>query len=164
MPRIVVVLLVTGGFSPHATADVPSDNSPQLRPHGTTLMLRDQVTQIDSKAPTVLRIENIRLEPARGTEAASAALLKFEMFNASASRLTDVVLEVSILEAPRSNHASARPRLVAGPFTIRGNVTRDSGYTLNYEILLRNLSPHCHCLGKVDVLAVRSLSKDSVSR
>jgi hypothetical protein len=44
-----------------------------------------------------------------------------------------------------------------GPFTIRGEVVLEAGYSLNYEMLLRSFSSDCYCMPNVEVVSVRSL-------
>ncbi len=108
-------------------------------------------------ARSALRIEHVRLEPPSVAQPLPSTILKFEAYNASASTLADVVLEISIVEKLQPSQGVGLPRVLVGPFTIRGNFVLESGYTINYEMLLRNLSSDCACSAKVDVLAVRSL-------
>ena len=69
--------------------------------------------------------------------------------------LTDLILEISILEKPESMELSGRA--VVRPFKIRGHVVLQAGYIVNYEMLLRNLSPDCGCVANVDVVSVHWL-------
>jgi hypothetical protein len=106
-----------------------------------------------------LRIGNVRLEAAPAAEPAPSTVLKFEMLNQGLQRLTDVLLEIVIVEKQDLDHDDVGlPRLVVGPFTIRGSVTIESGYTVNYELLLRNLSSDCGCVATVSVVSARALS------
>jgi len=66
-------------------------------------------------------------------------------------------LEISITEKPAFEPVLAPSRMLVRPFTIRGNVVLESGYTINYEMLLRHFSSDCNCLANVGVLSVRSL-------
>jgi len=69
--------------------------------------------------------------------------------------LTDLILEISILEKPALNELSGKA--LVRPFTIRGNVVLQAGYTVNYEMLLQNLSSDCKCIANVDVVSVHWL-------
>jgi hypothetical protein len=106
-------------------------------------------------AAQLLRVENVRLEVPVTAETLPSTLLKFDVFNGGSTPLTDLILEISILEKPVSNELF-RKALVR-PFKIRGNVVLQAGYTINYEMLLRNLSSDCTCAATVDVVSVRWL-------
>ena len=81
-------------------------------------------------------------------------MLKFDLLNASPAGLTDLLLEISIMEKP---DGLAPGRMLVRPFRIRGNVVLKSGYTVDYELLLRALSSDCDCVASVDVLSVRTV-------
>jgi len=51
--------------------------------------------------------------------------------------------------------ASTEPsgKTLVRPFKIRGNVVLQAGYTINYEMLLRNLSSDCRYIATVDVVS-----------
>jgi hypothetical protein len=86
--------------------------------------------------------------------ASPGTVLKFDLLNASVNRLADPVLQISIVE---KTEPSALRRILVGPFTIRGEVVLEVGYSVNYEMLLRNFSSDCHCVPNVEVVSVRSL-------
>jgi hypothetical protein len=100
-------------------------------------------------------IANVRLDPPPPGEKENSAVLKFQMSNAGSSTLADIVFEVSIVEKPQHEHFDTVRRVLAGPFTIRGKVVLDPGYTADCEILLRNISPTCKCAANVHVLSFR---------
>jgi hypothetical protein len=104
-----------------------------------------------------IQVENVRLEAAPAEQAPASAVLKFEVLNVSSQRLTDVLLEISVTEKPKSDYGRARARALVRPFVISGNVVLESGYTINYELLLRNLSSNCSCVANVTVRSVRAL-------
>src|SRR4051794_10053874 len=66
-----------------------------------------------------LRVEHVRLEPETATSVAPSSVLKFDLFNVSANKLTDMVLEISILERP-DRDGGAR-RVLVRPFTVRAD-------------------------------------------
>ena len=65
----------------------------------------------------------------------------------------DVILEVAIVERRSTDAAAAAPHVVAGPFTIRGDIDLQAGYALNYEMLLRNLPSDCNCIANVAIVS-----------
>jgi hypothetical protein len=69
--------------------------------------------------------------------------------------LTDLILEISILEKSAAKELTGRA--LVRPFQIRGNIVLQAGYTINYEMLLRNLSSDCRCVANVDVVSVHWL-------
>jgi hypothetical protein len=117
-------------------------------------------TPLSVTAPTArspLKIEHVRFEPGPLTETAPSTTVKLDMVNESAHGLTDLVVRLWIEEAVPPNSSIVPRRTLAGPYTLRGKVVLEPGHTINYEMLLRNLSPDCACVVKVDVLSVRSL-------
>jgi hypothetical protein len=114
----------------------------------------DRDALVDIAAPLPLRVQRVRLEPAPPINTSPSTVLKFDLFNASVNRITDLLLKIAIIQkveplAPR--------RVLVGPFNIRGDVVLEAGYTLNYQMLLRNFSSDCDCVANVDVISVRSL-------
>ena len=100
----------------------------------------------------------MRLDAAPADAPKPSAVLKFDMLNDGELRVTDIVLQIAMVEKQRVEGAVGSPRVVVGPFTIRGSVTIEAGYTVNYEMLLRNLSPDCGCVANVVVVSARTLS------
>jgi hypothetical protein len=110
---------------------------------------------------STLRITNVRLEAAPPEAPKPSAVLKFDILNDSELRVTDIVIQVAMHEEPRVDHAARSRRVVVAPFTIRGDLTLEAGHTVNYEMLLRNLSSDCGCVANVVVLSARVLSEPS---
>jgi hypothetical protein len=104
------------------------------------------------------QIENLRLDDAPDDAPQPSVVLKFDVFNNSSARLTDVILKVSFLEKPLSEGLTIPARVLVGPVTVRVGEILQSGFTLSYEILFRNLSAECDCLPRVEILSARSLS------
>jgi hypothetical protein len=105
--------------------------------------------------PASVHINDIRLEaPARGT-AEPASVLKFEMLNEGDRRITDVMLEIAIRE--KTSDVIVTPRTIVGPFLVGGHATIEAGYAVDYELLLKNLSPDCSCLATVRIVSAREL-------
>ena len=60
-----------------------------------------------------------------------AVILKFDLLNDSPGRVTDVPIEIAIVEKPSRNPGPRR--LVAGPITMRGYATIEPGYTVEHK-------------------------------
>ena len=77
------------------------------------------------------------------------------MLNESA----DIVIEIAIRESgtPVDTRPPSRP--IVGPFRIRGHATIEAGYTVNYQMLLRNLNPDCRCVANVSIVSARPLNR-----
>jgi hypothetical protein len=150
---IAVVLLIgsmTTLASATSTADRPVTRLPAVR-----LAAERMDAAGDPKMD--LAIHRVRLEPS-ATEASPAAVLRFDATNEGSDRLTDIVLEGAIEAKPDSSDEPRSRRLIAGPFTIQVAAILEAGYTIEYEVLLRNLSLECRCIPTVRVVSVRSLT------
>jgi hypothetical protein len=58
-------------------------------------------------AARLLRVENVRLEAPVVAETVPSTLLKFDVFNGGSTPLTDLVLEISILEQDSAGEQNA---------------------------------------------------------
>ena len=126
----------------------------QTKARRGTISILDDPKRVDAAA-RLLRVENVQLEAPVRAEASPATILKFDVFNGTSAPLTDLVLEISILEKPARMELTGRA--LVRPFKIRGSVVLQAGYTINYEMLLRNLSSDCRCIANVDVVSVHWL-------
>jgi hypothetical protein len=111
----------------------------------------------NQRAVSTLQIKNVRLEAPPLDAPKPSTLLKFDLLNDGEVSVTDVIIKIAIVENGHSTVESV-PRFIAGPFTISGHATIDAGYTVNYEMVLRNLSSDCGCRADVNVVAARSSS------
>jgi hypothetical protein len=91
--------------------------------------------------------ENIRLESPPPTEPPPSTLLKFDLFNRRSTALTELVLEIAVIEKREPEPSSPEGRALAGPFRIRGDVVIEPGYSIEFSLLLRNLRSGCRLLG-----------------
>jgi hypothetical protein len=141
----------------NATKGASHDPVDQTSAGRAALSIPDDSERVDRFDPAVrlVRVENVRLEAPVPAEALPSALLKFDVFNGTSTSLTDVVLEISILEKPATTELVGRA--VVRPFKIRGTVVLEAGYTINYSMLLRNVSSDCRCVPNVDVVSVHWL-------
>ena len=104
-----------------------------------------------------LRVSNLRIEDTSPGEEKPSAVLKFQMLNKGTTKITAIVFVISIVQKPEREQLNDRPRVLAGPFTIRGDIVLEPGYTADYEMLLRTLSHNCRCTATVSVVSVRSV-------
>lgn len=128
-------VLVRAGSSRHLPADQESSRA-------------------EASALSVLRVSNVRLDAPSAEVSRPAALLKFDLLNDGELSVTDVLVEITIFEKSRSD---TRPRRIAGPVTIRGYATIEAGYTVSYELLLRNLAADCDCDPRVNIVSARPI-------
>lgn len=115
------------------------------------------VTTPEGPAST-LRIKNVRFEAAPPSAPKPSAVLKFDILNDGSLRLTDVIVEIAILEREPFHNEAIAPRVMVGPFTIRGDVIIESGYTVNYEMLLRNFTADCKCVATVGIVSAHAVA------
>jgi hypothetical protein len=151
-----ILLLTWGARATTATYEIHVSQGTSKRDIAS---VPDAPTRSDIKAGgklPPLRIAKIRLGPAPRDEKTSA-VLKFDMSNVSSRTLTDIAFQISVVEESRRGNWDTPGRVIAGPFTIRGKLVLEPGYTAEYEILLRNVSSECRCAANVRVLSVRSL-------
>lgn len=109
---------------------------------------------LDDTVP--LRVQDVRLEPAPQLDGPLLTLMNFGLSNEGAEDLTHIVVEVTIVEKPVGSGVGVRSKVLAGPYTIVGKNVLRPGQTLNFEILLRNLSSDCGCVARVHVVSARS--------
>ena len=82
--------------------------------------------------------------------------MKFDLFNAGETPFTSITVEISIREKGEGDTPGRR---IVHPFSIRGDTVLEAGYTINFGLLLRNLSPDCRCVARIDVVSVRALTR-----
>jgi|SRR5215204_2058219 len=151
---IIGALAVACGVSLNAAKGASHDSVDQTKARRGIISIPDGSKRVDAAA-RLLRVDNVRLEAAVREEASPSTILKFDVFNGGSAPLMDLVLEISILEKAAPTELAGRA--IVRPFKIRGNVVLQAGYTINYEMLLRNLSSDCRCIANVDVVSVHWL-------
>jgi hypothetical protein len=142
------VLIATGPLH----AETGSERRAESRVPSTPRLDSNRIVTAQVGDTSTLRVHHVRLERPPATVPKPSVVLKFDLVNGGLTTVRDVVLEVAIVEQSSTDAAAAR-RVVAGPFTIRGDVDLQAGYTLNYEMLLRNLPPDCRCVANVAIVA-----------
>jgi hypothetical protein len=86
------------------------------------------------------------------------------MLNDGASRLRNVVVEVSVVKRARKDESNPPAAVLVRPFIVRENVVLLPGYSIEYEVRFQNLAPDCDCVPRVDVVSVEALSDTEPSR
>lgn len=92
-----------------------------------------------------LRVQNIRLGPGPAAPPPPSSTLKFEMLNDGASRLTNIVVEVSVVKRVRKDESNLPADVLVRPFIVREKVVLLPGYSIEYEVRFQNLAPNCEC-------------------
>lgn len=96
-------------------------------------------------------IRHIRFEAAPPFENSPSVILRFDMRNDSAAGVTGIVVSVSLFgSADRTLETSP---LLQQPLRMRVNAPLPAGYSLDYEIRLKNLSLESACMSEVVVVA-----------
>jgi hypothetical protein len=152
MPQSVVVATLVAAVSlpPSLTSSV------FVAPH----VLRPSVTTTDATpAEHPIAIRHPRLEASTTREYQESTILKFDVENESDTSQTDIELSVSLL-GPIDGGEEERPVLVR-PFTIRVDTVLPAGYSLEYEIRLRNIRSDCDCVPKIDILNARAVVEET---
>jgi hypothetical protein len=105
-----------------------------------------------------VKVQNVRLESVAPLETVPSSTLTFEIVNASATSVTDIMFEVSILTKSHSEYPEDPQLVLAGPYKLRAKFVLQPGYTMHYEMRLSNLSVDCECVPRVRVFSARPLN------
>jgi hypothetical protein len=142
-----VVLLLVGDVA--GAVNLPSRAPIELPPFS----LPDIGTSSGDVAlpPTSLKVTDVRIEAPPPSAPSPSAVLRFDLANEGTERLGDIVLAIVVVEKSTGAELTPSERVIVGPFTVRGKVALEAGYAFRYEVLLRNLSPDCACVARVDV-------------
>lgn len=151
---IIGALALACAASLNATKGSSHDSVDQAKARRGTLSSPEDPKRVNAEAH-LLRVANVRLEAPVHAEASPSTLLKFDVFNGTSTPLSDFVLEISILEKRALTELSGRA--LVRPFKIRENGVLQAGYTVNFEMLFRNLASDCTCIATVDVVSVHWL-------
>jgi hypothetical protein len=151
---IIGALALACAASLNATVSASFGSIDTLRASRRTISVPSDLKRSNGAAH-LLRVENVRLEAPVPPETIPSSLLKFDVFNGGSTPLTDLILEISILEKSAAKESAGRA--LVRPFQIRGGIVLQAGYTINYEMLLRSLPSDCRCVANVDVVSVHWL-------
>jgi hypothetical protein len=131
---LVVAIVVTMGTATHSTTVI------------------ERLSKLgDSTLP--LRVRNVRIKPAPDIESTSTVNVSFDLINAGSVSLTNIVLQVFILEAVIPTEPDREPTILAGPFSIRTKIVFEPAFTINYQLRLRNISSDCDCIADVKIVS-----------
>jgi len=101
-------------------------------------------------------VRDIKLEPASPVDGdeSPTAMLKFDVYNEVDLSIAGVVVSVSVLGESSGLTPEVRPVLVR-PFKIRVSQVLQPGYSVHYELRMKNISADCDCLPRVEVVEAR---------
>lgn len=142
-----------------ASKDVAKDNQSQASDTIEDRVIGSALHRSSVAHDVPIRVQNVRIEPAPRMEGMPSANVKFDIVNEGSNSFTDVVVEISVVKkATLTIGGDTTPVVLAGPFKIRGDVALEPGFSISYEIRLRNLSTECGCVPNVKLVSVHALS------
>jgi hypothetical protein len=108
----------------------------------------------DTWAAAGIEVRQIKLEGNEPIDGVDSSTLMFDVHNETGENVTDVVVSVWLLDATVPDCAG--PRVIVGPFKIQLKEVLLAGYSVHYELRLRNLSSECRCVPAITVLDARA--------
>jgi hypothetical protein len=161
---VVAVALAMAVFTGNEITIAATGQGSNDRPKILLLRVQPPIDSVDLEA-AALRVRNIRLVPADPIGDVPTLNVKFEVRNEGTAPLTEIIVEVRVVDRLSAQGADrAPPATIAGPFTIRGRVILDPGFSMNYEMRLRNLTPECGCRANVSVSSARVADRPPTRR
>jgi len=107
-----------------------------------------------------LKVKNVYIKSADPLDGLPTAVVKFAIVNTGPTGVIDIVFEVSIIEKPEES--SVLPTdVLAGPYNIHVKAALEAGYSMEYELRLRNVSADCNCVATVVVLSARPVVENA---
>ena len=98
-----------------------------------------------------IHVTNVRFEAPPGTVSYPSVLLKFEVVNNGLEPLTDPLIRISVIEKVASEDVTL-PRILVQPFLVTGTPLIAPGYSVDYQMLMQNLTVDCGCVARVTVI------------
>jgi hypothetical protein len=137
----------------------------QSAPAETSAIASPQTPSALAPAPDrfPLTVQKLRFESDLVGEFDPSARITFEIRNEGFVGLDDISLSVSVAQKSPLDELNAPPTVLAGPFTVRVRPTLRPGYSLAYDIRLRNISAECDCFATVDVLSAQAVTLPTTS-
>jgi len=161
---VVAVALSLAVLTDSEVTISPTGPGPDDRPKILLLSIQPSIDSIGFET-AALRVRNIRLVPADPIGDVPSLNVKFEVRNESTAPLTEIVVEVRVVDRLSADGSDQDPpATIAGPFTIRGRAILDPGFSMNYEMRLRNLTPDCGCRANVSVNSARIADRSPTRR
>jgi hypothetical protein len=152
-----VCLLAALGGQAHSAN--PQSNVAIKATHGEESATGEKASSSKSGDRTSgVSIRHARLEKAEPPES-TFATLSFDLYNEIDATVSDIAVSVAILASSVDREAPSP--YVVRPFTIRLKEVVLAGYSVHYELRLRNLSSDCSCVPEIEVLEARVLANDS---
>lgn len=104
-----------------------------------------------------IAVRHIRLEAATPVDGSPSVVLKFDVHNEGSANVTDIVLSVSLR---KSDSAEPVEPARVQPFTIKLRNVVLAGYSVDYEIRLRNVSLEAANSPVIEVVDARRAADD----
>jgi hypothetical protein len=98
-------------------------------------------------------IREVRLQAVPEVESSPAVRVTLQLHNASERDITGLVIRVCLVAAKPKSQDRSGPAVIAAPLSIRMNSVLLANHSMNYDIVLRNVSADgCECVPAVTVL------------
>jgi hypothetical protein len=147
---VCVTSVALASFESAATARLVTDPVTTDPPAGAALR------QHDSAGAVAVHVENVRIEAPPTDVPPPAILLKFEVVNDGVEPLVNPLIRILVLEKAIPE-ATAPPRVLVRPFVLRGTPLIEPGYSIEYAMVMKNLTVDCGCVAEVAVVTASEL-------
>jgi hypothetical protein len=108
-----------------------------------------------------IAVRDVKLERAEPIEDAESSTLAFDVYNELDMAVSGVTISVSVL-GPVREDAAERRAVIVRPFEVRLKEVLLPGYSVHYELRLRNMSAEWECVPQIEVLDARALADTPV--
>jgi hypothetical protein len=106
-----------------------------------------------------LTIANVEIQSGPFIDLSPTTDVTFELTNRAATAYRNVVLEVSMVSGTGAAERDQAPLVLAGPVAIRSTFELQPGFTMLYQMRLRNFSNDCDCHATVKVVSAVAVEK-----
>lgn len=127
--------------------------APSLQPTNGGGKSPSTAVDIERTALSQLAVQRVQIVAPPSADKERSALVRFDMSNDSPVTVRDIVVEISM--AREEPDDAKEPRVLAGPFYVKGSFLLEPGHVTDYDIGLRNLSPACSCRASAGVISAR---------
>ena len=111
-----------------------------------------------AQPPFELTVANVEVERGPFIDLSPTTDVSFQLTNRAATPLRDVVLEIAMVSETDSNETGTA-LVLAGPVVVRSSYELQPGFTMMYEMRLKNFSIECECHPVVKVASAIAVTK-----